>query len=70
MGIRATAVSGTSMVGRGASGLAPIFGPGLISLGVFAGPLAIGRGIGVLSIIGVAVMVVAGIAMPKPLMES
>jgi MFS family permease len=69
VGIRATSVSGTYMFGRGASGLAPIFGPGLISLGVFAGPLAIGHSIGVLSVIGVAIMVVAGIAMPKPIME-
>jgi MFS family permease len=68
VGIRATSVSGTYMFGRGASGLAPIFGPGLISLGVFIGPLAIGRSIGVLSISGVAIMVVAGIVMPKPIM--
>jgi hypothetical protein len=68
VGIRATCVSSTYMFGRGASGLAPIFGPGLVSLGVFGGTLAIGRSAGVLSIIGVAVMVVAGIAMPKPVL--
>ncbi|HSZ38538.1 MAG TPA: MFS transporter [Trebonia sp.] len=68
VGIRATSVSSTYMFGRGASGLAPIFGPGLISLGLFAGPLAIGHSIGILAIIGVAIMVVAGIAMPKPIL--
>jgi MFS family permease len=68
VGIRATCVSSTYMLGRGASGLAPIFGPGLVSLGVFSGTLAIGRSVGILSIIGVAVMVVAGLAMPKPVM--
>jgi MFS family permease len=62
---RATAVSVTYMLGRGASAISPIIVPALLGLSLTAGAHPLGKSMALLSIVGVAVMTVFGLLLPE-----
>lgn len=62
---RATAVSVTYMLGRGASAISPIIVPLLLGLPFASGAHPLGTSMALLSIVGVAVMAVFGLLLPE-----
>jgi MFS family permease len=62
---RATAVSVTYMMGRGASAISPIIVPLLLVLPIASGAHPLGTSMALLSVVGVAVMTVFGLLLPE-----